>query len=97
MKFLTDVRRMIMLTCEDVNQFLAEYLDDALPPEVRRRFEKHVGGCDKCTTYLDQYRRTIGLTKEEGAAPVEPPDELVEMTLAFLREHIDRRNGAREG
>ena len=37
------------------------YLEDALSPSDRRRFEKHLAGCPQCTEYLAQIRETIRL------------------------------------
>ncbi len=54
------------------------------------RFEKHIGGCEQCRRYLEQYRATIGLVKEAEEMPEDPPDELTEKTLAFLRTHYGR-------
>lgn len=75
-----------MLTCEDVNRFLAKYLEGALDKRTRERFEKHVARCEPCQRYLEQYRTTIDLVKASDDLP-EPPEELTERTLAFLREH----------
>ena len=78
------------LSCEDVNQFIAAYLDDTLAPRARHLFEKHVARCPNCGPYLDQYVQTVELLQEQGvAAPPHPPDELIEATLHFLREHYD--------
>ena len=77
------------LSCEDVNQFIIDYLEETIPPRTRSRFETHISQCPDCSTYFDQYLETIKLVKEEGTIQPEPPEELVELTLAFLREHYD--------
>ncbi len=76
-----------MLTCEDVNGFLTAYLEGTLDEKTRARFEKHIGGCEPCRRYLELFRVTIGFVKEAGEVPADPPDELTEKTLAFLRTH----------
>lgn len=86
----------MMLTCEDVNRFLAAYLEDDVPPALRRRYEKHVERCSVCGAYLRQYRDTIDLTRQSAEIDPEPPEALVELTLAFLREHWDEENGRAE-
>ena len=84
------VRRFFMLTCEDVNEFLVAYLEDSLKERTKQRFQRHVARCPKCSAYLDQYRQTVELVRTDGALELEdPPDELVELTLAFLRKHYD--------
>ncbi|MDX2146567.1 MAG: zf-HC2 domain-containing protein [Planctomycetota bacterium] len=50
-----------MLTCQDVNGFLLEYVEGTLPPEVRAAFERHLAECPRCVRYLRGYRRTIEL------------------------------------
>lgn len=87
MNILKKFRQRMMLTCEDVNDFLAAYVDDDIPDSIRRRYEEHVARCKVCSAYLSQYRSTMRLTREAGSIDAEPPEELVEMTLAFLNEH----------
>jgi anti-sigma factor RsiW len=50
------------LTCHEVVELVTDYLEDALPPEERRRVEDHLELCDGCARYLDQMRETIRLT-----------------------------------
>jgi len=54
-----------MMTCHDVIDVLADYLDQALPPEVVADLERHLAGCEPCRAYLATYRRTRAL----GAQP----------------------------
>ena len=77
------------LSCEDVNQFILDYLEDTIPASTRSRFDAHVAMCPNCNSFFDQYVRTIDLVHEEGSLAIDPPEELVEMTLHFLREHYD--------
>ena len=77
------------LTCEDINQFIIGYLEETIPLRTRRRFEAHLKDCIVCSSYFDQYLKTVDLIHEDGAAAIEPPEELVEATLHFLREHYD--------
>lgn len=50
------------LTCIELIEIVTDYLEGALPPAERSRFEAHLAGCDGCTRYLDQMRQTIRLT-----------------------------------
>jgi anti-sigma factor RsiW len=47
------------MSCEDFVELVTEYLEGALDPETRRRFEHHLGLCDGCVTYVDQIRETM--------------------------------------
>ncbi|MCE3275012.1 MAG: putative transrane anti-sigma factor [Propionibacteriaceae bacterium] len=58
------------LACKQLVELVADYLDDALPPEMRARFEEHLAGCDGCNAYLSQTQRVIAeLQGFSSAAP----------------------------
>jgi anti-sigma factor RsiW len=50
------------LVCRQVVELVSDYLEGALPRPERRRFERHLAGCEHCTEYLKQMRVTIALT-----------------------------------
>ena len=77
------------LTCEEVNRFIIDYLEGILPPRPARLFEKHIAQCPNCGPYFDQYKTTVELVREQGEEVPDPPEELVEATMAFLKKHID--------
>jgi len=47
------------LTCQQLVELVTEYLEGALPPSERGRFEAHLADCDGCPTYVEQMRQTI--------------------------------------
>lgn len=49
------------LVCQQMVELMTDYLEDALPAEDRRRFDKHLAGCPHCAEYLAQLRETIRL------------------------------------
>jgi Putative zinc-finger len=66
------------LACKQFVELVADYLDDALSPEMRARFEEHLAGCDGCTTYLGQTRRVMAELQDLSAVPdhqVEDPED----------------------
>jgi len=71
-----------MPSCEDVNRFLVDYMDENLEEKTRIKFEKHLQNCPSCRTFFDQYAETIRLVQEDE---VEIPPGLTEHTLEFLR------------
>lgn len=71
-------------SCQEINGFLAEYVDGTLDPEVSKQYHTHLGKCGTCGSYLEQYEETIRLARE--CRDSELPEDLVEHTLAFLRE-----------
>jgi anti-sigma factor RsiW len=61
------------LVCQEVVELVTAYLDGALDPVTRARFEAHLEGCDGCATYLDQLRATVaavGSIRDEDLDPV---------------------------
>ena len=50
------------LTCQELVELVTDYVEDALPPEERSRFERHLTICPGCVTYVDQFREIIALT-----------------------------------
>src|SRR5205814_827900 len=47
------------LTCRELVQLITDYLEGGLSRRDRRRFERHLRGCDGCTTYVEQMRETV--------------------------------------
>jgi anti-sigma factor RsiW len=47
------------LTCQELVELITAYLEHALSPQDRARFEAHLGVCDGCRAYLGQMRLTI--------------------------------------
>jgi anti-sigma factor RsiW len=83
------------LTCRDVAEFLAAYLDGELGAERRAPFEAHLAECPDCRTYLRQYEATIRLARETcgGDDPIAAgiPEELVDAILAATGKTARRR------
>jgi len=52
------------LSCQELVELVTDYLEVALPPEERERFEAHLDECGNCREYLAQMRTTIELTGE---------------------------------
>jgi anti-sigma factor RsiW len=50
------------LSCSELVETITDYLEDAMSPEDRTRFESHLAICEGCRTYLEQMRDTIALT-----------------------------------
>jgi anti-sigma factor RsiW len=80
------------LTCRQVVELVTEYLDGAMEPPRRARFETHLGGCDGCTAYLEQFRTTISVVGRLDVDDV--PQPVMSELLATFRHWADDRNGA---
>lgn len=60
------------ITCRQLIDFIADYLDGELPADMRHEFERHLKVCPSCVAYLDGYLQTIRLGKI-ALAPSEDP------------------------
>ena len=68
------------MNCRQVVELMTAYLEGALSPGDRARFEAHIAGCDGCTAYLAQMRmtrRVVGKLADEPV-PAGIQKELVE-------------------
>ena len=60
------------ISCAEIVELVTEYLEGALVPDDRTRFEEHLLNCEGCTDYLAQMRETIRVTgqlTEEAIGP----------------------------
>ena len=74
------------MTCKEVNEFLADYLDGTLPWRQRLSFNVHLMICQHCRQYMASYAATIRVTKSLGqVAEQQVPDELVRAILTARR------------
>ncbi len=71
------------LTCQELVELLTDYLEGALTPAVRARFEAHLAGCRGCRAYLAQARRTIELSGR--LTEVDVPEATRERLLRAFR------------
>jgi len=65
--------------CREIVEVVTEYLDGAMPPAERSRFDDHMRICPGCATYLEQMRSTIRLAGTLAPEAVTP-----EAKAAFL-------------
>lgn len=72
------------LPCIELVELVTDYLEGALSPPERARFEAHLAICEDCVTYVEQVRRTV---EAAGVLPPEgPPPAVREALLAAFRE-----------
>ena len=76
------------LTCRRLVELVTDYLDGALPLLDRVRFEQHLGDCEACEAYVEQFRTTVklaGRLREEDV-PAPARDVLLEAIRGW-RDH----------
>jgi anti-sigma factor RsiW len=64
------------LACRELVELVTDYLEGALPPAERDRFEAHLRSCRGCAAYLKQMRdlvRVSGRIPPGSPRPTPPP------------------------
>lgn len=79
-----------MITCQEFEDFVLDYLDGQLPARQRSVFEFHLKICRECRDYLAAYRRTAEIGKAAFGEPTAPvpgdvPEDLVKAILDARR------------
>lgn len=84
-----------MITCRELLEFLAEYVDGTLPGPQREVFEAHLRLCPPCVDYLKMYRAAIELGKRCAAGDTQAPPAMPEALKKAILEA--RRGQANKG
>lgn len=67
-----------MMDCIELVELITDYIESALPPHDRERFEAHLRECPYCVAYVSQMRATLGAL---GKIPVESISEPAKQRL----------------
>ena len=70
------------ITCAEFLELTTEYLEDALTPADRTRFEDHLGRCDGCETVLGHLTDVVHATGQLEEDDVDP-DTMTALLNAF--------------
>jgi predicted anti-sigma-YlaC factor YlaD len=54
------------ITCEDLLQYLSDYIDNDLDEELSAVAQSHLASCHNCRVVLDSTQQTIFLFREQG-------------------------------
>jgi anti-sigma factor RsiW len=79
------------LPCKEFVELVTDYLDDALPDDLRTRVDRHLATCDGCQNVLAQWRTIIALAGRLTEADVDNTDELTRDRLASTFRALRRR------
>jgi len=71
------------MSCQELVELVTAYLEDALSPAERRRFDDHLAACGTCQVYVEQIRATIRLAG--GVTPDDLSPEAERDLLAAFR------------
>jgi anti-sigma factor RsiW len=88
------------MNCEQAEELLSAYLDDALEPGLSEQVRAHLETCEHCRAILEDYRR---LDAELATAPMVAPDDSLRDRLfssdeykALLREQQEAADAPTE-
>ena len=76
------------LTCRDVIELLADYLEQSLSPEALEGFDRHPDQCPACVAYVNTYKKTRELTGE--VTRVAMPEDMRARLRQFLLDRLGR-------
>jgi anti-sigma factor RsiW len=79
------------MACQELVELVTAYFDGSLSRSDRRRFERHIRGCEHCTAYLEQMRLVIeatGRLTEEDIGP-RAREELLEAFRGWRDQRSD--------
>lgn len=60
------------MKCEEIVQYLSDYIDGEMPVEILEEAEQHMATCANCTAAVKTLRNTIQLYKHTGKARIAP-------------------------
>jgi hypothetical protein len=68
--------------CDQIRDFVYDYLEGGLPVRVGVRFRLHLLGCKDCRGFVRLYRMAANPSVFRESTP--PPPEMLDRTLRFL-------------
>ena len=78
-----------MITCADLEDWVADYLEGSLHAPKRRELERHLDECGRCRESLAAYQRTVWVARmalQCSSYPAQVPERLVQAILGSLRQ-----------
>lgn len=75
------------MTCQEIADFMMDYLNGGLAEPQRAVFEEHLGECPDCVAYLQSYEMTVKVVQSTRGPTDDPhldemPEDLVRAVLA---------------
>jgi anti-sigma factor RsiW len=79
------------LQCIEFVELITDYLEDALPGDLRARIDAHLEICPGCPNAIAQLRTVVELTGELAESDVEDLDPLEREALLSTFRRLRRR------
>lgn len=70
-------------TCEEVDRFAYDFLEERQDPKTRRQVEHHLKTCKNCQRFMASYRKTRSLGQSPLSIVLDP--EFKEKMFEFLK------------
>jgi anti-sigma factor RsiW len=80
----------LTVVCRQVVELVTDYLEGALPGQLRDAVERHLEGCPPCVVYVEQIRTTAAAL---GDVPVETIDPRTRAELVSAFRDLIPRSG----
>ena len=61
------------MKCREMVELMTDYLEGALSPSERARFDEHIAGCNGCRAYLEQMRSTVRAVRRLAEEDIPEP------------------------
>lgn len=78
-----------MFSCEEVRSALSNYIDDDVPPDLRRELERHLAECRTCQVLYDTTRKTLHIVTNAGSFEV--PEAVSEQLVKRIMKGLTPR------
>ncbi|MEE8397195.1 MAG: zf-HC2 domain-containing protein [bacterium] len=79
----------VLKTCDEVKEFLMDFLDGRMPRLDSFKFRAHMALCPPCKRYMNRYNDSVKLAQHILDDP--PPPELVNLTYEFLKKNLPKQ------
>lgn len=77
-----------MISCQEFEDFIVDYLEDGLTPKQRRLFDAHLLICRECREYLNAYKASLDTVKRALEEPSTPDPVDTDVADEVLEELI---------
>jgi hypothetical protein len=77
-----------MITCDEFFAEFGEYLENRVPPEVRKELELHLSQCRACFVLCDSTLKTIKIVTDSSSfeLPKDVADNITDRVMSKIRK-----------
>ena len=75
-----------MKSCEEYDQFIADYIEGSLSEKQRLELEYHLDRCEACVRYIQDYKKTIDVSQAAFQGLDSVKDEMPEALIKAILE-----------